>query len=175
MTSTIKVQNIKHTNDTAAMTVATDGKVNFPQIITNPSIPCFHVYNDSTNFTSTSLAKWGVNEAIVNNGNYFDLGNDRFVAPVAGHYYMAWSALFRNVTSGFRVWWYKNGSIYTNPSDTAASDIYVNISGQIMATMTGVFNLSASEYIEVYYQSLGAGDIYGDDNTHNGWTGHLLG
>ena len=175
MTSTIKVQNIKHTNDTAAMTVATDGKVNFPQIITNPSIPCFHVYNNNANFSSTSVSKWTPNVAMVNNGNNFDLTNNRFTAPVAGHYHMAWFALFRNPTSGFRVWWYKNGAAYSNPSDTAASEIYMSGSGQWMGTMTGVFNLSASEYIEVYYQSSGAGDIYGNDNHHNGWTGHLLG
>ena len=169
MASELHVDAIKHSGGTSAMTIDSSGRV------LSPNVPCFHVYNDDTNFSSTSLVKWTANVAVVNNGNGFDLSNNRFVAPVAGHYYMAWSALFRSVTSGFRVWWYKNGGIYTNPSDTAASDIYVNDSGQVMGTMTGVFNLNASDYVEVYVQSLGAGDVYGDDNMHGGWTGHLIG
>jgi hypothetical protein len=169
--SNLLVQNIKHTNGTTAQTIDSSGRV------TLPSAPCFHVYNDDTNFSSTSVSKWTPNVALVNNGSHFDLSNNRFIAPVAGHYYMVWSALFRNVSSGFRVWWYKNGAINTNPSDSAASDIYMQFpSGtQATGTMTGVFNLNASDYVEVYYQSSGAGDIYGDDNMHGGWTGHLIG
>ena len=169
MASELHVDSIKHSGGTSAMTIDSSGRV------LTPSVPCFHVYNNDTNFSSTSVSKWTANVALINNGNNFDLSNNRFVAPVAGHYYMVWSALFRNVSSGFRVWWYKNGSAYSNPSDTAASDIYQSFSGQAMGTMSGVFNLSASDYVEVYYQSSGAGDIYGDDNSHNGWTGHLLG
>tara|TARA_Y100000356_G_C11069292_1_gene188086 strand:+ start:21 stop:533 length:513 start_codon:yes stop_codon:yes gene_type:complete len=169
--SNLLVQNIKHTNGTTAQTIDSSGRV------LTPSVPCFHVYNDSQNFSSTSVSKWEANVAVINNGSNFDLSNNRFTAPVAGHYFMAWHALFRNVASGFRVWWYKNGAINTNPSDTAASDIYVGYpSGhETTGAMSGIFNLSVGDYIEVYYQSGGAGDIYGDDNMHNGWTGHLIG
>ena len=169
MSSILKVDTIQNTGGTTGLTIDSSGRAKLP------NVPCFHVYNDNTNFSSTSVSKWTANVTVIDNGNNFDLTNNRFVAPVAGHYYMAWSALFRTVTSGFRVWWYKNGGIYTNPDDTAASDIYMSISGQSMGTMTGVFNLNASDYVEVYYQSSGAGDIYGNDNMHNGWTGHLIG
>jgi hypothetical protein len=171
MASELHVDAIKHSGGTSALTIDSSGRV------TQPQVPCFHVYNDDTNFSSTSVSKWTANVSVVNNGNHFDLSNNRFIAPVAGNYYMAWSALFRDVSSGFRVWWYKNGAINTNPSDSAASDIYMSFpSGtQATGTMTGVFNLNASDYVEVYYQSSGAGDIYGNDNMHGGWTGHLIG
>ena len=171
MASELHVDSIKHSGGTSAMTIDSSGRV------TQPQVPCFHVYNDDTNFSNTSVSKYTVNVAVVNNGSGFDLSNNRFVAPVAGHYFMAWHGLFRNVSSGFRVWWYKNGAIYTNPSDSAASDIYMSISSglQVTGSMTGVFNLNATDYVEVYYQSSGAGDIYGDDNMHGGWTGHLIG
>ena len=41
--------------------------------------------------------------------------------------------------------------------------------------MSGIFNLNVGDYVEVYYQSGGSGDIYGVDNMQNGWTGHLIG
>ena len=106
MSSIIKVDAIQNQSGTSAINIDSSGR------ITTPPVPCFHVYNDNQNFSSTSLSKWGANVALVNNGNHFDLSADRFTAPVSGHYFMAWHALFRNVASGFRVWWYKNGAIY---------------------------------------------------------------
>ena len=169
MASIIKVNTIQDaTNSNTAISVDSTGRV------TVPNVPCFYVYNNDTNFSGASWQKWGANVAVTNNGSHFDLSNDRFTAPVAGNYFMSWHSLARNTGSGMRVAWYKNGAKLNNPSNANASDIYNAQANEISVAMTGLFSLNATDYIEVYYNAA-SGDLYGNANHHNAWTGYLIG
>ena len=63
MASELHVDSIKHSGGTSALTIDSSGRV------TQPQVPCFHVYNDDTNFSNTSVSKYTVNVAVVNNGS----------------------------------------------------------------------------------------------------------
>ena len=92
MTSTIKVQNIKHTNDTTAMTIATSGDITMNGKVFNANQPTFKLrgrtdtsytppINNSTafQFAATEYATGG-----------FTVSNtfSRVTVPVSGKYFL---------------------------------------------------------------------------------------
>ena len=94
MTSTIKVQNIKHTNDTTAMSINTSGYTRLESnpcfgvrgIVSssssNPGSPSRAAYREVTDWSSTDVDRGGM------------LVNGRLQAPVTGvyHFYVSSSA-----------------------------------------------------------------------------------
>ena len=77
--------------------------------VTSPSQPAFYVINRTTNYSGATAQKWAASAALLNNGSHWNLSTHSFTAPVAGMYFFTWSGLFRNVTSGARAWFQKNG------------------------------------------------------------------
>ena len=90
MASTLKVQNIAHTNGTNALTVDTGGRVLTPQR------PLFKAGLTTTRNASSV----GTYEAIVWTNEIFDVGNNwdntEFTAPIAGMYYFYFTILTPN-------------------------------------------------------------------------------
>ena len=103
MTSTIKVQNIKHTNDTTAMTIDSAGRVTLPQRVafmgkkTDTSVvSASNSQNVTFNNTKLAHASWD---------------GTTFTVPVAGLYRIFMNGHKQSLdTNPFEIAIYKNGS-----------------------------------------------------------------
>ena len=84
--STLKVQNIQHTNGTSGITISSGG------IITQPTIPCCQCRlttsnaQDTSNRYTTSGTDIRFDRIEINQGNCYSESTGRFTVPVAGIY-----------------------------------------------------------------------------------------
>ena len=92
MASTVKVQNIKHTNDTTAMTIDSVGRV------LQPTKPSFHARMSAAGGQGVQgVLTFG--EVDFDIGNNYNETNGKFTAPVAGIYCFMFDALVCGNTS----------------------------------------------------------------------------
>ena len=145
--SNLLVQNIKHTNDTSAMTIDSTGRV------LTPARPAFRA-------RLTTGSGGGSNGTLVFNTEDFDIGgnyntsNGRFTAPVAGVYWICFSALSAGDSSGSSlsatnaIWihLHKNG---TEIPGTVGHAYIASGNHQESIHSPNVLSLSASDYITV--------------------------
>jgi len=84
--SNLLVQNIKHTNNTTAVNVASDGRTTFTTqpLITTP-IACHAAQENSSGGGVTGNINFST--VFVNLGSAFNGSNGRFTAPMAGTYH----------------------------------------------------------------------------------------
>jgi len=169
-----KVNTIKHTGGTTGLTIDSTGR------ILTPARPMFEVgKNAGQALASGTITKvtWQT-EAYDVGGNF---ASDKFIAPIAGKYFMSVYLTWQTMVAGAGIGliWYKNGSVFKHAHHQSTE---VNITfGMHNAT---VFNLAASDYIELYAfqgsgssRELGQGNNVGSGTNANSnyWTGHLIG
>jgi len=110
----------------------------------------------------------------VNRGNHFSTSTGRFVAPVGGVYVFFGGFLRNNTNDVLRGDFLVNG---TNMGGNGSAQYRTSegYSGyNLPATHTGMFQLSANDYVEYYVD--GSGSVYGPtDDTYNIFGGYLLG
>ena len=171
MASILKVNTIQDaTNSNTALSIDSSGR------ITEPNKPAFLATyandawstvsnNDVVNFNDVSSGD------CFDNGSNFVTGTYRFVAPVAGTYYFAFSIYTINsdTTAAFK--FRKNGSDLTM-SASQAQFTQMSEDGAIDNTATGITitSLSANDYIQV--TGAGSSDVYGKFSS---FCGHLIG
>ena len=170
MASTLKVNTIQHTGGTSALTIDSSGR------ITEPNKPAF-LATYANNAWSTVTNNVVVQFNDVSSGDCFDKGSDfvtgtyRFVAPVAGTYYFAFSIYTNNsdTTAAFK--FRKNGSDLVMAGSTAQFT-QMSEDGAVDNTATGitVTSLAANDYIQVF--GAGSSDVYG---YYSSFCGHLVG
>ena len=171
MASILKVNTIQDaTNSNTAMTIDSSGR------ITEPNKPAF-LATYANNAWSTVSANDVIQFNDVSSGDCFDNGSNfvtgtyRFVAPVAGTYYFAYSIYTINTdtTSAFK--FRKNGSDLVM-AGSIAQFTQMSEDGAIDNTATGitVTSLAASDYIQV--TGAGTSDVYG---YYSSFCGHLIG
>ena len=176
LTGGAKVNTIKHTGGTTAMTIDSTGR------ILTPAKPMFDVNKTS----EQSVASSTINKITWETENYdvgggFDLSNNRFIAPIAGKYFMsAYLTLGTMVAgAGIGLMWYKNGSIFRHGHHQSTE---INIT--IAMSCSTTFNLAANDYIEIFaFHGSGSSQGHGAANNvgtgtianSNYWTGHLIG
>ena len=173
--STLKVGTIQdHANSISAMTIDSAGRV------LTPARPMFDVAKSSTqNISSGSVTKvtWDTENYDIG-GNF---ASNKFTAPIAGKYHM--NALLTMSTivagAGIGLIWYKNGSVFRNGHHQSTE---INITFALQAS--GVFDLSASDYLELFvFQGSGSTETVGTANNvgsvsavgSNYWSGYLIG
>jgi len=97
ITTTAQIGTIKDAGGNAtAATVASDGKINFPQPYTSPQTPCFFAYMSSGSFSpaASNSTKTPLNSTLVNIQNCWSTTNHEFTAPIAGTYSITWGFTF---------------------------------------------------------------------------------
>ena len=111
-TGGIKLDTIKSSGGTAAMTIDSSG------IVLQPAKPSFFAYMGSGSFAPdvNNTTKTPLNSTLVNIGNCWSTTNHEFTAPVAGTYFISWGVTFQDPDEAryvaSRV--YKNGSLAYN-------------------------------------------------------------
>jgi hypothetical protein len=144
--------------------------------VTMPRQPAFTATGIGTVFTTSS---WAVlpfsTEVFDNNGNYTP-ASSRFTAPVAGVYQFSWSVLHRFTTSGARTAIYKNGAKVYDPGNANSSQTYNSVNSETTIGASYILSLAANDYVEIYgIVGSGIGDLYLSANSHNQFTGFLIG
>lgn len=134
-------------------------------VVTNPYK--FSAYRNAAYTTAAAaLTKLPFDTELYDtNGNFDNVTNNRYVAPVAGFYQFNSRTSF-TTTRGILTL-YKNGSEVKRGDDqtVASSAIGINVSG--------VIQLAATDYVEVFYFSQGA--VAMDVGQVNTWfDGHLV-
>jgi hypothetical protein len=169
--SNLLVQNIKHTNNTTAMTVDSSGR------ITEPNRPSFQAVVGSESWAT--LSDTGIipfndvsSGACFDTGGDFDTSNNRFVAPVSGKYHFFVLIYSFNSDSVNAFCAYKNGAILRVFNNSTRFDFQGGQAGSVDETISGSFqvDLSASDNISIHATT--GSDYYGA-YTHFG--GHLIG
>ena len=174
LTGGAKVNTIKHTGGTSALTIDSTGR------ILTPARPMFDVAKSSTQSISS-----GTPTKVTWDTENYDIGgnfaSDKFTAPIAGKYHM--NALLTLSTiiagAGIGLIWYKNGSVFRSGHHQSTE---INITFGISSSV--IFDLAASDYIEVYvFQGSGSAETVGTANNvgsvnavgSNYWSGYLIG
>ena len=174
MASTLKVNTIQHTGGTSALTIDSTGR------ILTPARPMFDVAKSSTQ----TISSGSVTKVTWDTENYDIGGNfasDKFTAPIAGKYHMNALLTMSTITAGAGIGliWYKNGSVFRSGHHQSTE---INITFTLQSSV--VFDLSASDYVEVYaFQGSGNSEDLGSANNvgsvsavnSNYWSGYLIG
>ena len=128
-------------------------------VVRHPKVPAFMVRNTTNSgaFSANSRATW--NTTILNNGSHFDMTNNVFTAPVDGIYNFSCMMLSQNNTRLFH-----NFRVNNTIVEGTRSESYQGTSYQTN-TITMVFSLSASDYVDVYVRNnAGYGGFYTNFN-----------
>ena len=163
--SNLLVQNIKHTNNTTAMTVDSAGR------ILTPTRPAFQARGANEAYVQTNPVPFPTAE--VNIGSCYNTSTYKFTAPIAGVYYF-YASVYHKTTAGE----YNNIQFSKNDStdyESAVSSLYNNDSGAIYTASPtiAVLSLSANDTIKVAFDN-STGDYWnGEDESVFG--GFLLG
>jgi hypothetical protein len=133
--------------------------------VTMPYQPAFYAMKNNGNINSTAAIVF--EDVYVNIGSHYNPANGRFTAPVAGTYHF--SANFLKRSGSGRLLFHKNDVYYGSGNSQAFTSV-----NETMLAASIIITLAAGDYINVI-ASIDAGDMYGDTNSHNGFSGFLIG
>ena len=179
MTSTIKVQNIKHTNDTTAMTIASTGALDFGGVTTNSNQPCWRLsgYSGSTLVPAVNNTTPQTYEAITfSQGVTATTSRITIVTPgkyMVGVRFVVGNPSANTETRYMSVYPRVNGSTYSSTmlqGAEAISDGWGSGNSYHTFAINDILSLSANDYIQV--TGAGSSDVYG---YYSSFCGHLVG
>ena len=170
------VQNIKHTNNTTAVSVASDGRTTFttqPQITTPICFQASRIDSGGTGKQGTII----FNTTYVNLGGGYDSSTGKFTAPINGTYHFNFHCFTAGNTGGAAL---GSGSTFAAKFQVDSSDptgqqkSYVNISANNYSnvSMDYIVTLSASQDVLVYVTD---SYLYSDTTAWNQFSGRLIG
>ena len=118
------------------------------------NVPAFFMKTTSTSITNTTLTKIPFNTATIDTDSAVDTSNNRFTVPSGkgGKYYISYAvgSVSDSVTTLYRTF----TQLYINGSDSsllsAVSDPRNSYGFAFSTGGSGVINLSAGDYVEVY-------------------------
>jgi hypothetical protein len=168
--SKLYVNNIySKTGASEAITIDSDGRVGFA----NPILVQAHM---TTDMTAAGIFIW--NNKIIDTANAYSTTTGQFTCPKAGYYEVSFNYLARNVSAGHRTNVRKNGTKQgVDSSNSLASLVWsVYPSGnEINIAASTIVECAVNDLLDVHLTYLGAGDIYGNNNSHNNMTIKFLG
>lgn len=134
-------------------------------IIAQKAVPVFSVAmaTGTTSVPSSSFVKVALTNKIYDNYNAFNTTLSRFVAPVAGYYYL--NGLVRmNATTGYNGFAYifKNSSTENgNPENIRGNELGVSANVTVQVLVSGVMYLNGvGDYVELYGHSNGTSPTF---------------
>jgi hypothetical protein len=148
--SILRVDQIQHSNGTAALTIDSSGRV------LSPNKPAFQVRGSgSQSITSTGNSTVNYNTTIVDVGGNYSTVNTRFIAPVSGNYLFGSNTRLDalNMSSGadyHRLYFAVNGSASTGLYGHSIASIVTTVANYLTLSITGIISLSASDYVQVF-------------------------
>ena len=166
----LNVGTIKEaTGTTTAMTIDSSGRVGFA----NPILVQAYM---TTTMTSAGIIIW--NNKIIDTANAYSTTTGQFTCPKAGYYEVSFNYLARNVSSGHRTNVRKNGTKQgIDSSNSLASLVWSVVPTGTETNMAAstIVECAVDDLLDVHLTSIGAGDIYGNINSHNNLTIKFLG
>jgi hypothetical protein len=141
---------------------------------TVPNQPAFFAGINAASDTTYSINNFvPFNITVLNTGNNFNTGTNRFTAPVAGRYFFSWQIFYTNsagatytMQTGLNI----NGG-YINFGDAFVSQTNPNDSGPICFGASAVINLSANDVVGIMVRSANIRVYQG----HCNFSGYLVG
>ena len=121
------------------------------------NVPAFSANNTSTTVTASlnTAVKATFDNELYDTASAYDTSNSRFTVPSgqAGKYYFettfnSFESTANNTSTGWSVYFYKNGSNELFLSQGGGS----HTGNARMNILSGCFNLSVGDYIEVYFR-----------------------
>jgi len=113
--------------------------------------------------SSTTKYPWDAEEFDTNNN--FDTTNNRYVAPVAGFYWLSSTVQMATNANVYGIYLYKNGSVVKQGNRLSTGAVATN-NGFVVGSL---LQLAAGDYIEVFmFNNSGSGTAItvGADNTY---------
>ncbi len=161
--STLKVDTIQHSGGTTGLTIDSSGR------ILQPTKPAFMARGNDNNYVQTTPIPFP--SVDFNIGSHYNSSTYKFTAPVAGIYMFGSNVYYRcDATELALIRFMKNTStdIGNYSSNTAGSGAAQQQGG---LQLTGLFQLSASDTVEVKFGTTGE---YFNGTTDSGFWGCLI-
>jgi len=157
MASILKVENISHTNSTAAISIDSSGRVLVPNVI------AWRVKKTDGDATSGLIT---FNDLEINQGNAYS--GTRMTAPIAGIYLVSFTGRHNSQTAT-HCEFKKNGTAFLGFRSTSTGGTV----GTVGISATAIVDLAVNDYVEVNVVS---GTIEGDNTVEGAiFTGHFVG
>jgi len=168
--STLKVQNIAHTNGTNAMTISSGG------VVTQPNNPMFKATGaDNIALTNNTFTKVQFNSEEFDVGGYYDsTTNYRYTPQVAGKYLIygrVYITYASEATENLYIAIYKNGTAAQQFARSDDSSLYGSVQISSLIEMNG-----SSDYVEIYTKtSSSTNAVYYSGGTLGEFSGYRIG
>lgn len=151
--SILRVNEIQHSNGTAALTIDSSGR------IITPSNVAFQARGSATqSVTTTGNTTVQYNTATINRGNNFSTANFRFISPVSGLYLFGSNTRIDalNMSSGadyHRLYFAVNGAASSSLYGHSIVSIVTTVANYYTLNITGIISLGIGDYVEVFVLS----------------------
>ena len=162
----VQTSTISSSIGTTAFTIDNTGR------ILSPNRPSFFAASTQGTHTTTVGSVLDFANAQINNGNCFNTGTYRFVAPISGVYYFHSTIYTQQASNYVSICWRKNGSQYI-VGDVAIFFKSVAASSDHTMGSSIMLNLVTNDYIDLAVRT-GSVNVqwYG---LHSWFMGHLVG
>ena len=160
-----------NTNNTARITVDASGRVTMPY---QPSFFCRPTQGYDVQGSTIINGIWYTSPNGFNVGNNFNLSNGVFTAPIAGKYFVHWTALVSQNDSRLDFYLTKNGSEFARSEINGYSTTQTNRSGAV----TAIVDLQVGDNVSFGIRSSSGSpnEIYAGNRTPWSYaTGYLIG
>lgn len=168
--SILRVNEIQHSNGTAALTIDSSGR------IITPNIPIFYAYQ-SAGASASALGPFTTqfNTTLVNIGNYYNTTTGRFTAPVAGTYRFEGKFLARQqgTNAHLEFTFYVNGANVVSRSFCYTTVVGTGDHDTMIAS--AYLTLNANDYVQVGFTVVSAGTDYWYGQNLASFSGQLVG
>jgi len=177
-TSTKRAEIFTDTEDIVFRNTASNTermRINSAGIVTRPNQPAFHAYGPTS---GTSGAYIVYQNATVNTGGHYSTSTGKFTAPVAGVYFLYWSAIGNDNADVYRYYLRVNQS---STISNTANDIHLRIDTLATGNEYGtngsrnqILTLAANDEVQIYFQADSGANTY-VNNDYVNFGGYLIG
>ena len=175
MTGILKVDQIQNNTGTAAMTINAAGNVTFPNGLTNPNstdnkYPFVAVLGNNqslSNSTNTIVQYNSIGGAGLDPSSVFSTSNYRFIAPVAGYYWVAANVRTNNQGANARV----DMLIRKNGAGVMSQGQNQQSSNDMGWSAMGIIQCAANDFIDIMINANGGNNTTITSTSNTGGVG----